>query len=184
MMRSLILASAAALFVLLSAVLAAASEADLVLPDVGQEQFLGMSGRTLLMGGLVVSLAGVGFGLVMFFQLRNLPVHRSMRDISELIYETCKTYLISQGQIHPAARAVHRRGDGDLLRLAPRIAGQRVAIIVRSAWSASRAATAWRGSAFASTRTPIRGRRLPAWPASRFRCTRFRCRPASASARC
>jgi K(+)-stimulated pyrophosphate-energized sodium pump len=95
--RPLFLACASAFLVLLSANLAAASEVDLVLPDLGQEQFLGMSGRTLLLGGLAVSLAGVGFGLAMFYRLRNLPVHRSMRDISELIYTTCKTYLINQG---------------------------------------------------------------------------------------
>jgi K(+)-stimulated pyrophosphate-energized sodium pump len=85
------------LLVLIIARSAAASEAELVLPDISQEYFLGMSGRTLLLGGLVVSLAGVGFGLVMFNRLRNLPVHSSMRSISELIYETCKTYLINQG---------------------------------------------------------------------------------------
>jgi K(+)-stimulated pyrophosphate-energized sodium pump len=88
---------ATALLVLSFVSPAAASEADLVLPDIGQEQFLGMSGRTLMLGGLAVSFAGVGFGLVMFYRLRNLPVHRSMRDISELIYATCKTYLINQG---------------------------------------------------------------------------------------
>src|SRR4029077_9168183 len=56
------------------------------------------NGRSLLMGGLVVCLLGLGFGLVIFNQLKNLPVHRSMLEISELIYETCKTYLITQGK--------------------------------------------------------------------------------------
>ena len=60
--------------------------------------FLGVNGRTLLMGGLVVCLLGLGFGLVIFTQLKNLPVHRSMLEVSELIYETCKTYLITQGK--------------------------------------------------------------------------------------
>ena len=50
------------------------------------------------MGGLVVSLLGLVFGLVIYTQLKNLPVHRSMLEISELIYETCKTYLITQGK--------------------------------------------------------------------------------------
>ena len=50
------------------------------------------------MGGLVVCVLGLAFGMVIFTQLKNLPVHRSMRDISELIYETCKTYLITQGK--------------------------------------------------------------------------------------
>jgi len=79
----------------------AAGEANLVLPDLGSSQvtFLGgTSGRTLLMGGLVICALGLLFGLVSFMQLRNLPVHRSMREISELIYETCKTYLITQGK--------------------------------------------------------------------------------------
>ncbi|MFO0576946.1 MAG: sodium-translocating pyrophosphatase [Polyangia bacterium] len=74
------------------------SEATLVLPDLASVQFLGMSGRALLMGGLLVCAAGMIFGLVIYNQLKNLPVHRSMREISELIYETCKTYLTTQGK--------------------------------------------------------------------------------------
>ena len=52
----------------------------------------------LLMIGLVISLAGGVFGIMTFIKLRNLPVHRSMRDVSELIYATCKTYLLTQGK--------------------------------------------------------------------------------------
>ncbi|HYK00512.1 MAG TPA: sodium-translocating pyrophosphatase, partial [Thermoanaerobaculia bacterium] len=74
------------------------SEADLVLPDLGSVNFLGMSGDRLLMGGLVVCVFGLLFGLVMYMQLKKLPVHRSMLEISELIYETCKTYLVTQGK--------------------------------------------------------------------------------------
>jgi K(+)-stimulated pyrophosphate-energized sodium pump len=74
-------------------------EANLVLPDLAQATFLGgTNGRTLLMWGLLVCALGLLFGLVTFMQLRNLPVHRSMLEISELIYETCKTYLITQGK--------------------------------------------------------------------------------------
>src|SRR5262249_52435649 len=51
-----------------------------------------------LMGGLVVCVLGLVFGLVIYSQLKNLPVHDAMREISELIYETCKTYLITQGK--------------------------------------------------------------------------------------
>ncbi len=99
MKRFLIQASAAALMLFLSVSTAAASEADLVLPDLSSVSFLGgVSGRALLMVGLAISFVGMAFGLVMFVKLRNLPVHRSMRDISELIYETCKTYLITQGK--------------------------------------------------------------------------------------
>ena len=74
------------------------SEADLVLPDLGSVQFLGMGGDRLLLGGLAVCVLGLLFGLGMYTQLKNLPVHQSMREISELIYETCKTYLITQGK--------------------------------------------------------------------------------------
>ena len=76
----------------------AGGEANLVLPDLSQVDFLGMNARTLLMGGIVVSALGLIFGMVIFRQLKNLPVHRSMQEISELIYETCKTYLITQGK--------------------------------------------------------------------------------------
>jgi K(+)-stimulated pyrophosphate-energized sodium pump len=73
-------------------------EANLVLPDLGLVEFQGINGRTLLMSGLVVCVVGLAFGLVIYIQLKNLPVHRSMLEISELIYETCKTYLITQGK--------------------------------------------------------------------------------------
>jgi K(+)-stimulated pyrophosphate-energized sodium pump len=76
-------------------------EANLVLPDLSQVRFesLGnLDGHTLLSLGLIVTLAGFAFGLVIFVQLQRLPVHRSMREISELIYETCKTYLVTQGK--------------------------------------------------------------------------------------
>jgi K(+)-stimulated pyrophosphate-energized sodium pump len=76
----------------------ARTEANLVLPDLHQVSFLGVSGHSLLVGGLFVCILGGVFGLVMYFRLRDLPVHKSMRDISELIYETCKTYLITQGK--------------------------------------------------------------------------------------
>jgi len=77
---------------------ATASEAELVIPDLGSVAFLGLSGRTLLFGGIGVCLLGLAFGLVIYRQLQALPVHRSMLEISELIYETCKTYLLTQGK--------------------------------------------------------------------------------------
>src|SRR5216117_2756925 len=73
-------------------------EASLKVPDLGHVKFAGINGRTLLLWGLVVCVLGLVFGLVIFNQLKNLPVHASMREISELIYETCKTYLITQGK--------------------------------------------------------------------------------------
>ena len=76
----------------------AGGEAALVLPPLDLVDVGGYNGRTLLMSGLGVSLLGMIFGLVILTQLKNLPVHRSMREISELIYETCKTYLVQQGK--------------------------------------------------------------------------------------
>ena len=77
---------------------ARADEAKLILPDLGSVGFLGMSGRSLLEIGLVVCALGLIFGIVIFAQLKRLPVHRAMLEVSELIYETCKTYLITQGK--------------------------------------------------------------------------------------
>jgi K(+)-stimulated pyrophosphate-energized sodium pump len=78
----------------------AAGEASLVLPDLGKVSFLGnsVSSQTLLLAGIGVCVGGLIFGLIIFRQLKRLPVHRSMQDISELIYETCKTYLVTQGK--------------------------------------------------------------------------------------
>jgi K(+)-stimulated pyrophosphate-energized sodium pump len=75
-----------------------AGETDIVLPDLSQVNFLGMPGNTLLMFGLLVCGLGLLFGLVIYQRLKNMPVHSSMREISELIYETCKTYLLTQGK--------------------------------------------------------------------------------------
>src|SRR5215510_11397573 len=76
----------------------AAGEANLVVPDLSTVSFRGFNGRTLLMGGLGVCALGLLFGLMTFTELKNLPVHSSMREVSELIYETCKTYLVTQGR--------------------------------------------------------------------------------------
>jgi K(+)-stimulated pyrophosphate-energized sodium pump len=82
-----------------SPLLAQGGEADLRLPDLGQAVFLnGVSGPTLLTIGLVFAVLGLVFGMAMYTHLRKLPVHASMLEISELIYETCKTYLITQGK--------------------------------------------------------------------------------------
>jgi K(+)-stimulated pyrophosphate-energized sodium pump len=77
----------------------AGGEAALVLPDLHQATFLGgINGHSLLVWGLVICAFGLLFGLLIYTQLKNLPVHQSMREISELIYETCKTYLVNQGK--------------------------------------------------------------------------------------
>ena len=78
---------------------AAGGEASLVLPPLDVTDVGGYNGRSLLLIGLGISLLGMVFGLVILTQLKNLPVHGSMREISELIYETCKTYLIQQGKL-------------------------------------------------------------------------------------
>ena len=73
-------------------------EANLKLPDLSQVKFSGVDGHTLLLFGLIVCVLGLLFGLAIYTHLKNLPVHKAMRGISELIYETCKTYLITQGK--------------------------------------------------------------------------------------
>jgi K(+)-stimulated pyrophosphate-energized sodium pump len=76
----------------------AGGEANLVLPDLSTVSFQGVDGHSLLMVGVLISALGMVFGLVINNQLKNMAVHSSMREISELIYETCKTYLIQQGK--------------------------------------------------------------------------------------
>jgi len=77
---------------------AGGGEASLIIPDLSQVSFLGVNGHTLLMSGLVVCALGLLFGLMIYTRLKNMAVHVTMRDISELIYETCKTYLQNQGK--------------------------------------------------------------------------------------
>jgi len=77
----------------------ASGEASLKLPDLSQVSFLGgIDGHKLLLIGILFCVLGLLFGLVIFTKLKNLPVHRAMLEISELIYETCKTYLVTQGK--------------------------------------------------------------------------------------
>jgi K(+)-stimulated pyrophosphate-energized sodium pump len=73
-------------------------EANLIIPDLASESFFGMSGKALLTLGLFVCVLGLIFGMVIYTQLKNMPVHATMLEISNLIYETCKTYLITQGK--------------------------------------------------------------------------------------
>src|SRR6516164_3967107 len=77
---------------------AAGGEANLKLPDLSSVSFLGVDGHKLLLFGILICLFGLAFGLTIFYRLKNMPVHKSMRDISELIYETCTTYLVTQGK--------------------------------------------------------------------------------------
>lgn len=73
-------------------------EVNIRLPDLNQGDFLGMTGHQILLSGLVVCVLGLLFGLWTYMGVKRLPVHRSMADISDLIYETCKAYLIQQGK--------------------------------------------------------------------------------------
>jgi K(+)-stimulated pyrophosphate-energized sodium pump len=74
-------------------------EVNLKLPSLEQGSFFGLSGHDFLLGGLVVCVLGLLFGLYTYLGVRKLPVHRSMAEISELIYETCKAYLVQQGKL-------------------------------------------------------------------------------------
>ena len=74
-------------------------EVNLRLPDLNQGDFLGFTGHQILLSGLVVCVLGLLFGLMSYSHVKNLPVHRSMAEISELIYETCKAYMVQQGKL-------------------------------------------------------------------------------------
>ncbi|HEV2947322.1 MAG TPA: sodium-translocating pyrophosphatase, partial [Gemmataceae bacterium] len=91
------------MFLLGAPVPAFAGDADLIVPDLNGTAaqpitFMGIGGRTLLMGGLGVCALGLLFGLITYTRLRNLPVHKSMAEVSHIIWETCKTYLLTQGK--------------------------------------------------------------------------------------
>ncbi len=75
-------------------------EANLILPDLSTQSFLNgaIDGKTLLLIGMAISALGLVFGLMIYSRLKNMPVHKSMLEVSELIYETCKTYLQTQGK--------------------------------------------------------------------------------------
>ena len=74
---------------------AAAGEANLKLPDLSSVKFLGVDGHKLLLVGILFCIFGLVFGMVIYTGLKNLPVHRAMGEISQLIWETCKTYLVT-----------------------------------------------------------------------------------------
>ena len=129
--------------------------------------------------GVVICAFGLVFGFMQYNSLKNLPVHRSMREISELIYETCKTYLITQGKfillLEVFIGAIMVVYFGFLMHFDADQGGGDPA---RSAWSASPAATASPGSASASTPSPTRAPPSRASGASPSRPTPSRSRPA------
>ena len=73
-------------------------EVNLLLPDLNQGDFLGFTGHQILLSGLVVCVLGLLFGLWSYRAVQKLPVHKSMAEVSELIYITCKAYLVQQGK--------------------------------------------------------------------------------------
>jgi K(+)-stimulated pyrophosphate-energized sodium pump len=88
------------LMILLAAGAAFAGEADIKLPDLAQVSFMGgqLSGMMILNVGLIVCLIGLIFGVMQYVQTKNLPAHKAMLDVSQTIWETCKTYLFQQGK--------------------------------------------------------------------------------------
>ncbi len=88
------------LMFLLMAGAAFAGEADIKLPDLAQVSFLGgsLAGLTILNVGLVICAIGMIFGIIQYVQTKNLPAHKAMLDVSQTIWETCKTYLFQQGK--------------------------------------------------------------------------------------
>jgi len=144
-------------------------EAALVLPDLAQGQFLGVSGRTLLLGGLVVTAAGLLWGFRIYRQLKRLPLHASMGEISDLIYETCKTYLLQQGRFLLVLEAFIAAVIVVYFGLLQRLEPVRVAIILLFSLVgiAGSYGVAWYGiriNTFANSRTAfasLRGRPFP-----------------------
>ncbi|MDA3865440.1 MAG: sodium-translocating pyrophosphatase [Salinivirgaceae bacterium] len=87
------------LFVLFAApIVSMAGEADLVVPDLSLFKALGSDGWTLLAWGLVVIVLGLFFGLAQFRHIKKYPAHKSMLNVADTIYQTCKTYLLQQGR--------------------------------------------------------------------------------------
>jgi K(+)-stimulated pyrophosphate-energized sodium pump len=146
-------------------------EASLVLPDLSSARFLGLDGRTLLLYGLIVVVAGLLFGLVIYRDLERQPVHASMADIGNLIYETCKTYLLQQGKflliLEAFIAAIIVLYFGVMLRLEP--ARVVVILLFSLVGIAGSYGVAWYGirvNTFANSRTAfasLRGRPFPVY---------------------
>ena len=86
------------LLVLILPVFTFASEADLKIPDLTKYSAFGINGWEILLYGIVIIVIGMLFGLWQFMRIKKLPAHKSMLDVSNTIYETCKTYLFQQGK--------------------------------------------------------------------------------------
>src|SRR4051812_16509415 len=97
-MRSWWLVLSAFFGALLCAPRALAGEGDIVLPKFSEVTIQGIAGSTFLAGGIGIAVVGLIIGFIMFNQVKNLPVHKAMLDISELIYATCFTYVVTQAK--------------------------------------------------------------------------------------
>jgi K(+)-stimulated pyrophosphate-energized sodium pump len=78
-----------------------AGEADIKIPDltkVSFDVFGGLSGISIMYFGLVICIIGLIFSIIQARQTKNLPAHKSMLDVSNIIWETCKSYLAQQGK--------------------------------------------------------------------------------------
>jgi len=145
-------------------------EANLHLPDLRGASFLGgINGHNLLLAGLLISALGMVFGLVIFIRLRNMPVHTSMREVSELIYETCKTYLATQGKFLMLLEAFIAVIIVFYFGLLQGFAAYKVAIIllfsvIGISGSFSVAAFGMRVNTFANSRTAFASLRGKAFP--------------------
>ncbi len=146
-------------------------EAALKLPSLAAEKFLGLTGSALLTWGLLVCLLGGVFGAVIYRQLKRLPVHKSMREVSELIYETCKTYLFTQGKFLLVLWALIAFIIVIYFKFLVHFTVDRVAIIVLASivGMAGSYAVAWFGirvNTFANSRTAfaaLRGKPFPCY---------------------
>jgi K(+)-stimulated pyrophosphate-energized sodium pump len=146
-------------------------EAALRLPTLAAEKFLGLTGSGLLTWGLLVCLAGGLFGAVIYRQLKRLPVHASMLEVSELIYETCKTYLFTQGKFLLVLWALIAAIIVVYFKFLVHFSAGQVGIIVLSSivGMAGSYAVAWFGirvNTFANSRTAfaaLRGKPFPCY---------------------
>ena len=147
-MAGLMLLAAGAAF---AAPVQAGGEANLRLPDLTRRRcsFSGMNGHSLLMYGPLACILGMIFGLFMYVHLKGLPVHRAMQEVSQLIWETCKTYLINQGKFLLLLWSFIAVVILVYFAVLLHFSAARVASSSRSACWAWRAVTLWRGSASA-----------------------------------
>ncbi len=159
-----------------------AGEADIVIPPLDKVSFSGLggiSGATLMYLGLAVCLVGAIFGLVQYKQTKALPVHESMAKVSNTIWETCKTYLFTQGKflailwvLIAACMVYYFMGAA-----AQRRSATSLSFCSLPSWASS-APTASPGSASASTPSPTRAPPFPRSKATRWPPSASRCAPA------